>query len=98
MIIAALADPPVAVCNRCGRTTWAQASIGSDDRMDHITGGRCGGRFIATPAIDGTTAKTDTPCAADSRIDQRHSVSDDSAPVKRRSGFRDSVRGENGMT
>ncbi len=51
-----LADPPVAVCNRCGRTTWAQASIGTDDRMEYTTGGRCGGRFIATGRLDITTA------------------------------------------
>ena len=54
----ALAEPPVAVCNRCGRTTWAQASIGTDDRMEHSTGGRCGGRFIATGPPDLTTTTT----------------------------------------
>lgn len=43
MTITALIGPPVAICNRCGRTTWAQASIGGDDRMDHAAGGRCGG-------------------------------------------------------
>lgn len=48
MTTTVLGDPPVAVCNRCGRKTWAQASIGSDDRMEHATGGPCRGRFIAT--------------------------------------------------
>jgi hypothetical protein len=69
MTTTALADRPVAVCNRCGRTTWAQASIGTDDRMEHAVGGLCRGRFIATGARGEVTAPyTDTPRAVSIRV------------------------------
>lgn len=79
MTMTTLAGPPVAMCNRCGRTTWAHASIGSDDRMDHIAGGRCGGRFIATDRAGAITVKTDALRAEMPRIiQQRNRVHDPS--------------------
>jgi len=95
MIITATTGPPVAICNRCGRTTWAQASIGSDDRMDHSTGGRCGGRFIATGSIATTAAKTNASQSlrAANQIAAQHV----SCSTRKGMACRDSVRAKTGM-
>lgn len=41
-----LSAPPVATCNRCGRKSWAHASVNTEDRMNSAGGYPCGGRFI----------------------------------------------------
>jgi hypothetical protein len=37
--------PPLAVCNRCGRQTWAATEAGREDRMTQPDGNPCGGMF-----------------------------------------------------
>lgn len=37
---------PLAVCNRCGRKTWADELVGTEDRMTQPDGSPCGGKFV----------------------------------------------------
>jgi hypothetical protein len=39
--------PPLAECDRCGRKTWAEAEVGTEDRMTQPDGNPCGGRLRA---------------------------------------------------
>lgn len=47
---AAVAQAPVATCNRCGRGTWDRAEIGTEDQMTQPDGKPCGGRMEASGA------------------------------------------------
>lgn len=41
-----LAAPPRAICNRCGRVTYAATDIGEKDTMTQPSGEPCGGTFV----------------------------------------------------
>ena len=38
--------PPLAICNRCGRQSWAEEEVGVEDRMPQPDGNPCGGRLV----------------------------------------------------
>lgn len=42
--------PPIGVCRRCGRKTWAESELRAEDRMMQPDGGPCGGLIEATGA------------------------------------------------
>lgn len=39
-------DYGYAICDRCGRKSWAVEAVGSEDRMTQPDGNPCGGRFV----------------------------------------------------
>lgn len=41
-----VADTKQGSCNRCGRSTWTKADLGTEDRMTQPDGNPCGGRFV----------------------------------------------------
>lgn len=41
-----LDTPPLGRCNRCGRQTWAESEVGTEDRMTQPDGNPCGGRIV----------------------------------------------------
>lgn len=45
-----LEAPPLGVCRRCGRKTWAESELGAEDRMTQPDGDPCGGRIEAIGA------------------------------------------------
>lgn len=38
---------PLGCCNRCGRQTWSESEVGTEDRMTQPDGNPCGGRLVA---------------------------------------------------
>lgn len=46
MSVFGLDDPPLARCNRCGRSTWSLEQVSTEDRMTQPDGNPCGGLFV----------------------------------------------------